>query len=141
MSTITNKAVVREFEELADGGGDLNRLGALCDANMVNHALASGRPQGVEGTRQFLELARRITHPARWLSSCMVAENDLVVHFGVREHEWPGGPFRGFDLAPGRYTREVMFAYRLVEGRIVERWAIRDDLAMIVQLGNATPNT
>ena len=49
--------------------------------------------------------------------------------------------FRGFDLAPGRYTREVMFAYRLVEGRIVERWAIRDDLAMIVQLGNATPNS
>jgi len=70
-------------------------------------------------------------------SSRVVAENDLVVHFGIREHEWPGGSFRGFELSPGRYTRDVMFAYRLLDGRI-ERWAIRDDLAMIAQLGNRT---
>lgn len=140
MTLISNKTVAREFEELADGGGDLARLEPLCDANIVNHALAAGRPQGIDGTRQFLEQARRSVHPARWLSSHMVAEGDLVVHFGTREHEWPGGSFRGFALAAGRYARDVMFAYRLREGRIVERWAIRDDLAMITQLGNLESN-
>jgi hypothetical protein len=33
-----------------------------------------------------------------------------------------------------------MFAYRLADGRITERWAIRDDLAMILQLGGMRPN-
>jgi len=60
----------------------------------------------------------------------------LVVHFDSREHEWPGGSFRGFDLPAGRDERDVMFAYRVRGGRTVERCAIRDDLAMIWQLGN-----
>ena len=65
----------------------------------------------------------------------MVAEGDVVVQFGCREHIWPGGSFRGFDVPAGSYTRDVAFAYRLVDGRIAERWAIRDDLAMLLQLG------
>lgn len=59
----------------------------------------------------------------------------MVVQFGVREHAWPGGSFRGFDVPAGTDTRDSAFAYRLVEGRIAERWAIRDDLAMLQQLG------
>jgi predicted ester cyclase len=102
---------------------------------MVNHALAPGRPKGLGGTRAFLESARRDVHPARWVKTHMAAEGDLVVQFGSRESEWTGGPFRGFDLEPGRCVRDVMFAYRLEGGRISERWAIRDDLAMILELG------
>ena len=58
-----------------------------------------------------------------------------MVQFGVREQEWPGGPFRGYDFPPGTFRRETAFAYRLENGRIAERWAIRDDLAMVQQLG------
>jgi ketosteroid isomerase-like protein len=139
MDVERNKAIVREIDELGNRGGDLSRLQDLVAPDIVNHALAPGRPQGIEGTRQFLEGAQRDVHPARWMSSHVVAENDLVVQFGAREHEWPGGPFRGFDLSPGRYSRDVMFAYRLADGRIVERWAIRDDLAMILALDGLKP--
>jgi predicted ester cyclase len=62
----------------------------------------------------------------------VVAENDMVVQVGQFEGYWPGGPFRGFGLPAGQVTRDVAFAYRLVDGRIAERWAIRDDLAMLV---------
>jgi predicted ester cyclase len=41
----------------------------------------------------------------------------------------------GFEAQPGAATRDVAFAYRLVNGQIAERWAIRDDLAMLRQLG------
>jgi predicted ester cyclase len=64
-----------------------------------------------------------------------LGEGDLVDQFGVREHEWPGGSFRGFDVPSGTFSRDVAFAYRLVNGRIAERWAVRDDLAMLLQLG------
>ena len=56
----------------------------------------------------------------------------------LRRHDWPGGRFRGFDLATGVCVRDVAFAYRLREARITERWAIRDDLAMLQQLGAIT---
>ena len=38
-------------------------------------------------------------------------------------------------LREGTVTREVAFAYRLRDRRICERWAIRDDLAMLHQVG------
>lgn len=130
-----NKAVVARFDELGNAGGDLSVLDELCTPDMVNHALAPGRPQGLEGTREFLRNARRETHGGRWITSLVVAEGDLVVQFGSRELVWPGGSFMGFDVAAGTTTRAVAFAYRLVDGRIAERWAIRDDLSMLKQLG------
>lgn len=139
MNAERNKAVVREFDDLGNGAGDLDRLDDLCTPDMVNHALAPGAAPGLAGTRAFLERADRGTHPARWLTSHVVAEGDLVVQFGVREHEWAGGSFRGFDVPAGTYARDTAFAYRLVDGRIAERWAIRDDLAMLVQLGALDP--
>jgi predicted ester cyclase len=136
-----NKAVVREFDDLGNGVGDLNRLDELCTPEMTNHALAPDRPQGIAGTREFLEGARRDVHPVRWIESHVVAEGDLVVQFGTREQDWPGGSFRGFDVPRGRCTRDTAFAYRLVDGRIAERWAIRDDLAMLLQLGALQPKS
>ena len=130
-----NKAVVQEFDEIGNGGGDLTRLDALCDPDMVNHALAPGRPQGLAGTREFLMAARRAQHPGRWITSFVVAEGDMVVQFGLRELDWPGGNLHGIAVPAGVCTRDVAFAYRLRDERITERWAIRDDLAMIQQLG------
>jgi ketosteroid isomerase-like protein len=135
MNADRNKAVVQEFDDLGNGDGDLDRLDDLCTPDMVNHALAPGAKPGIEGTRDFLRRARRDMHPARWLESHVVAEGDLIVQFGTREHDWPGGSFRGFDIPAGTFTRDTAFAYRLVDGRIAERWAIRDDLAMLLQLG------
>ena len=135
-----NKAVIRELDDLGNGEGDIGRLDALCAPDMLNHALAPGQPSGIEGTRQFLQRAQRQSHPAKWIESHIVAENDLVVQFGSREHHWPGGSFRGFDVPSGIYTRDTAFAYRLTDGLVGERWAIRDDLAMLVQLGAIEPH-
>ena len=135
MDTTFNKSVVAQLDDLGNSGGDLAILDTLCTPDMVNHALAPGRPQGIEGTREFLRSAQRDRHPGRWVSSIVIAENDMVVQFGTRELTWPGGSFLGFDTPAGTATRDVAFAYRLADGRIAERWAIRDDLTMLLQLG------
>ena len=129
-----NKAVVREFDALSNGEGDVGRLDELCTPDIMNHALGpvgvSGR-RGIEATREFLKKPRR----GRWVLSHVIAEGDWVIQFGSRELEWGGGPFRGFEAPAGTCTRDVAFAYRLVDGRIAERWAVRDDLTMLLQLG------
>ena len=68
-----------------------------------------------------------------------VAEGDYVIQLGKRAGTWPGGCFRGIDIPGGDYEYDVAFMYRFREGRIAERWAVRDDLEMILQLTNASP--
>ena len=103
MDTSYNKTVVAQLDELGNGGGDLAILDALCTPDLVNHALAPGRPQGLEGTREFLRTAQRDRHGGRWLDSFVVAEGDMVVQFGSRELTWPGGDAgRCIRLSAGR---------------------------------------
>jgi len=61
---------------------------------MVSHALARDRPQGVEGTREFCE--RLSPSPPRSLDTFVVAEGNMVVQFGNRELDYPGGSFLDF---------------------------------------------
>jgi predicted ester cyclase len=134
MGNETNKAIVERFDSILTSR-DLGQLDELCSPGMVNHALAPSRPAGLEGTRQWLETDGRNFQSFTWQQLLVVAENDLVVQFGVREHDWPGGPFRGFDVPAGRYERDTAFMYRIAGGRIVERWAVNDHLAMLLKLG------
>ena len=134
-----NKAVVARFDALL-GSQDLDGLDALCSPDMVNHALAPGRPAGLAGTREFLETAGRNQWLADgWRECVVVAEGDYVVQYGVRQGTWPGGTFRGVDIPAGEYTRDFAVMYRLTDGLICERWAVRDDLGMMQQLGAQAP--
>jgi predicted ester cyclase len=139
MDTEHNKAVVERFDVLINTQ-ELDRLDELCTPDMVNHTLAPGRPAGLEGTREFLLTSGRDKFRAdRWRDKTVVAEGDLVVQYGVREGHWHGGSFRGIEIPAGDYTREFAVMYRLVDGRIAERWAVRDDLGMMQQLGALAP--
>lgn len=129
-----NKQVVERFDALF-GSDDLSSLDELCTPDMVNHALAPTRPAGLEGTRQFLQNAGKSFLSDYWDHLVVIGDDDYVVQFGVRGGRWAGGPFLGVDAPSGDYSREVAFLYRLVNGRIAERWAVRDDLTMLRQLG------
>ncbi|WP_328992240.1 ester cyclase [Kribbella sp. NBC_01245] len=134
-----NKAVVERFDRLM-GSDDLDELDELCTPDMVNHTLAPGRPAGLAGTREFLEtMGRHQIVNLVWKTLTVVAEGDFVVQFGERAGEWKGGEFLGFEAEAGAYSQGFAIMYRLVDGRIAERWAIRDDLAVLRQLGALTP--
>ncbi len=132
-----NATVVARFDALVNSG-DLDELDQLCTADMVNHALAPSRPAGLAGTREFLASAARFRSDG-WQRLTVVADAEHVVQHGVRGGHWPGGPFLGYEATAGPYAREVAFVYRLSGGRIAERWAVRDDLTMLRQLGAVPP--
>ena len=41
----------------------------------------------------------------------------------------------GIPARPGSYVRDFAAMYRFEEGKIAERWVVRDDLGMLRQLG------
>ena len=138
MSTELNRSVVEQFEkQLATPA--LEELEELCTPDMVNHALAANRPKGLAGTREFLSQHAARFGDTGWTSLQVIAEGDFVVHHGNRGGHWRGGPLFGYDLQPGPYNREIVFLYRLRDGRITDRWAVRDDLTMLRQLGGIPP--
>jgi predicted ester cyclase len=135
MATADHKKVLERFDALL-GADDLTELDQLCTADMVNHSLAPGRPRGLAGTREYLSTAgRRDFANHHWEELTAVAEGPYVVQFGKRGGHWPGGPFLGIRAPAGPYSRDFMAAYRFSDGKIAERWAIRDDLSMLRQLG------
>ena len=135
MSTQRNKEILERLDALL-GADDLTELDELCTPDMVNHAIASDRPGGLAGTREFLETMGRSSFSDQvWHELTVVGEGPYVVQFGKRGGRWLGGEFMGVEAPAGRYSRDFMAAYRFADGRIAERWAIRDDLGMLRQLG------
>ena len=137
MTAERNKELIRRFDE-ATATSNIDALDELCTQDMINHALAPDRPKGLEGTREFLRTGMPQFQADGWTDSVMVAEGEYVVQFGVRAGTWRRGPFLGFDVDPGPYSRHVAFCYRIQGGKIAERWAMRDDLTMLRQLGAFT---
>lgn len=135
MTTEANKDLIRRFDEAVERR-DVDALDELCTEDMVNHALAAHMPKGLEGTREFLRKAKAAFQADGWTNSVVVAEGDYVVQFGTRAGTFVGEKFLGFAVEPGRrYSREVAFCYRIRDGKIAERWAMRDDITMLRQLG------
>lgn len=127
------KLVVERFDRAVEAG-DSAALGDVCHPEVVTHSFGPTRLQGIEGVRQFVSSRKATGGVGSWDHVVVVAEGEYVVQFGTRSFDWPGGPFRGFDVPSGHFTRDCAFMFRVRDGLITDRWAIRDDLAMMVQL-------
>jgi predicted ester cyclase len=143
MSTEANKLTLLRFDRLVEAC-DAEQLDDICTPDMRNHALATDRTSGLEGTTEFLRECREDPGKAEWLRALhgerelvTIAEGDYVIQYGTVTSTWPGKRFRGYDIPAGDYECEVAFMYRFQDGLIAERWAVRDDLAMISQLSGA----
>ena len=134
MTNSDNLGIVDRFDTLITTA-DMDELEQLCTPDMRNHALATHRARGLAGTREFLTRSAMQFGDTGWSERQVIADGEFVVHHGKRGGNWQGGSLFGFDLRPGRYNREVVFLYRLQNGRITDRWAVRDDLTMLRQLG------
>jgi SAM-dependent methyltransferase/predicted ester cyclase len=142
-----NKQTLARFDRLVEAC-KAEQLDEICTPDMRNHALASHRTAGLEGTKELLRECREDQGKAAWLRALhgerdliTIAEGDYVIQYGTITSAWPGGPFRSYQIPAGDYQCDVAFMYRFKNGRIAERWAVRDDLAMIQQLsGTPAPN-
>jgi predicted ester cyclase len=139
MSTKENKAVVRRFFEECWNHGDLAVLEECLAPNVRLHSARGTSIQSQEWFREGVIRWRRAFPDYQYVLDHVIAEGDTVAvntrftgtHRDV--FQWLSyGPW-----APTGKTIEVMemFVFRFAEGRVVDLWAVWDQITFARQLG------
>ena len=133
MSIEENKALVRRFYAELD---NLNPavIDELVAENFVNH---SPPPfpveQGRDGLKQAFELFRRATPGSHEILD-QVAEGDKGSDTAARRWHTRGRPSRNPENRE-QIGMTATVVHRIENGKIVEKWSDRDEMALLQQLG------
>jgi len=127
--------VVREYIDRMSTG-DTHALDDLVAADMVNHA--SGL-QGRDGLRRILQVVDNDLGPLSGTTHHLFSEGDLVTQHSTLHgtHRASTMPLlAGVPVSGTAVDWEFIHIWRVVDGLIVEHWATRDDMGLLVQLGS-----
>jgi predicted ester cyclase len=140
MSLKENKELARRFFHGAWNDGNMALIDDLIPPDALDHSSVAGKePERGPGSFKFIiGMFRSALEGIRLTIDDEIAEGDKVVHrWTIRgKHTAPlfGVPPTGKDIA---FTGTT--TVRIVEGRIVERWANVDELNLLRQLGVVPP--
>ncbi len=141
---MSHKELARRWVEIFNRG-DFDACAAIAGEAYIEHAVAPfGRttPGAVNGPRHLRETAEwlRAQFPdLRMTIVALVAEGDTVA-LRIRTEGSNLGPLNGVMPPTGRrFTAEQSHWFRVEHERLVEHWAVRDDLETMLQLGVIAP--
>lgn len=138
MSAEENKAVIlRLFDEVYNGH-NIDVLGELVAEDVVNHSATDEHKHGIGGFRHIMEWGGALTPDGRYELLDTIADGDKVA-CRVRVSGTMRGELFGVPPTGKRFVAEHVHWHRVVDGKLVERWAVRDDLGTLIQLGIVDP--
>lgn len=127
------KAQARRVLEEIFPADDETALAEVISEDFVNHEAPPGTPRGIAGIAFFMHLLAQAFSEQRWTIHQVLAEGDTVAlhctHSGRHTGEFFGLPATG-----RRFAYQQMHIVRIVGGRGVEHWAVRDDASLMRQL-------
>src|SRR4051794_13174133 len=131
-----NKAAVRRWSEDLWSRGNLAVADEIVASDYVRHDPGDPFPaRGPEDIKRIVGMLRGMLPDFHIEVDAIVAEGDLV----VSRYTATATDTRGYMGMPatGKSIRtSAMQMFRLRDGKIVESWAVRDDLAVLRQLGH-----
>jgi predicted SnoaL-like aldol condensation-catalyzing enzyme len=134
MSIEANKTIVRRtFEEIFTQG-NLALVDTWIAATFVNHAAPIEMLPGPESLKGHVVLLRMAFPDLHFTVEELIADEERVaarVTFGGTHR----GVFQGFPPTARSFVQSQMHMVRFVKGKVVEHWAVRDDLDLMQQLG------
>lgn len=136
MSEANKRLAVQWFEAVCNGDAD-EFAERLVHPDYFNHELAADRPGGPEGFKETARRLRRAFADLRIEPLDVIAERDKVV-IRARLSGRQVGPFAGMPVTGREFAVEHTHIVRILDGKIVEHWANRDDAGMMRQLGVLT---
>jgi predicted ester cyclase len=133
MTGTDTKAVARRVLEEIFPANDLAALRDAVSDQFVNHEAPPGTPPGLAGIAMYMTLLNRAFSDQRWEIHDVLADGDRVAirctHSGLHTGDFFGLPATGREFA---YNQ--MHIVRIINGKAVEHWAVRDDASLMRQL-------
>jgi predicted ester cyclase len=115
--------------------GRLEVIDEVVADNSVDHGeLPPGLPPGKEGVKLFVKALRSAFPDLKITLGLQVAEGDLVVQQATSTGTMKG-EFAGMPPSGKKATWEAIHITRIKDNKIVEHWAVQDQLGMLQQLG------
>ena len=128
------KAAARQTLEKTFAAGDVEGFRAAMHPDCINHEALPDADQGVGGMVQTMLWLKGAFSDRRYEIHQVVGEGDtVVIHctFSGRHT----GEFMGLAPTNRPFAVRQVHIVRFEHGKGIEHWAVRDDLAMMRQLG------
>lgn len=127
------KAKVRQVLEDTFPADDEQQLAELISDQFVNHEAPPGTPPGLGGISFFMHMLAKAFSEQRWTINRVLAEGDTVAVHCTHSGNHTGAYF-GLPPTGRHFSYNQMHMIRMVNGRAVEHWAVRDDAGLMRQL-------
>jgi steroid delta-isomerase-like uncharacterized protein len=129
-----NKALVRRVVEEAWNRGNLEVVDEIFAPDYTEHNLRPGQEPGIEAYKGRVSMMRAAFPDLVCDVQDLIAEADrIALRYTLRgRHD---GELAGIPASGQRMSSDGMVFARFQEGRIVERWQVHDDLALLQQIG------
>ena len=134
MPSHENKRFARRVLEELFEQGDLDAADRLIHPEFVNHEAPSDNPQGPEGLKETVSWLRGLWGPMHADIEDELCEGDKVVA-RVTMHGRHVGEFLGKPPTGKEFAAEQIHIWRVMDGKVIEHWSVRDDLGQALQLG------
>ena len=123
----------RTLEEILPNG-DVDGLRAVMHPEVVNHEPPLGASPGLDGMIQAKLWVKQGFSERRFEVHQVITEGDTVVVY-CSFHGRHTGQFMGLTPTNQPVTLRQVHIVRFQDGKVVEHWAVRDDLGLGRQLG------
>jgi predicted ester cyclase len=130
-----NTAAARRVLEVIFPANDEDALLDALDTGFVNHEAPAGTPPGPASAVFYMHMLSRAFSDQRWEIEKTVAEGDLVTIYCTHRGRHTGDYF-GIPSTGRAFGYRQMHIVRVRNGKGVEHWAVRDDAALMRQLGS-----
>jgi predicted ester cyclase len=138
VTTTEIKTLARRVLEEVFPADDETALSTLISDEFVNHEAPPGTPPGVGSVAYFMHMLSQAFSEQKWSIQKVVAEGDTVAlyctHSGTHT-----GDFFGLPATGRQFSYKQMHMIRIVDGKGVEHWAVRDDASLLRQLTGEQP--
>lgn len=134
-----NKAIVSRFYEEVMSQGNMNLLDEIMASDFKDHGeTLFGSPQGRDTLKQGITASRAVFGDLHVQLHDVIADGEMV---GVRgtmrcTHQ---GEFLGVSPSGNELSWNGLALFRIVDGKITERWFNSDSLSITQQLGLVAP--
>jgi predicted ester cyclase len=128
------KAKARRIWEEIFPNGDVEHLAEVIAEDSIDHGARPDEPRGLPGVQQTMLWLRSVFSDQRWEIHQVIGEGEFVVVYCTL-HARHTGNLMGIPPTNRDVAQDYVHILRFKDGKAAEHWGVRDDMALMRQLG------